>query len=100
VISPLGGGQAALWMGGQVVGPVFGSDPAATQSWLLRQMTGPGGGCDGLFASGLGSLHLGAPGLGASLYRGPMMMNPYAMNPAVMGSLPYSPLALSAKVWL
>lgn len=95
-------GASALWTGPSV-GRVFGGDAAATQTWLRARMTAGGASLAPMFAAGLGALFLGAGGAGVlaeALFEGPMRMNPYAMNPGVMGSLPYSPLALSAGAWL
>lgn len=102
---------AALWVGGKMVGKVFGSDPDFTQAWMINRMTGQGGFFKTFFGDGLQSMFLGtrsasamygamgrAP-LGMSLYGGPMTMNPYMMNPYAMGSMPYSPLGFGSRAW-
>ncbi|MCK6550381.1 hypothetical protein L6R52_31380 [Myxococcota bacterium] len=102
---------AALYMGGKMVGKLFGSDPDFTQAWMLNRMTGQGGFFKTFFQDGLSSMFLGSRTasaaygamshmpLGASLYGGPMMYNPYMMNPMAMGAMPYSPLGMGYRAW-
>jgi hypothetical protein len=110
---------AALWVGGKMIGKLFGSDPDFTQAWMMNRMTGQGGFFKTFFQDGLSSMFLGSRSasamygamgyggmmgfggmpLGASLYGGPMMMNPYMMNPMAMGTMPYSPLGMGYRGW-
>jgi hypothetical protein len=104
------GAGAALFMGGKMLGKLFGSDPDFTQAWMLNRMTGQGGFFKTFFEDGLKSMFLGSrtasamygaygSPFGAGLYGGPMAMNPYMMNPYAMGSLPYSPMGMGYRAW-
>src|SRR5688572_10144157 len=107
---------AALYVGGKMVGKLFGSDPDFTQAWMMNRATGQGGFFKTFFSDGLKSMFLGsrttsaaygaygAMGggypMGASIYGGPAAMNPNVMNPYGMGSLPYSPMGMGYRPWL
>ena len=109
---------AALWVGGKMMGKMFGSDPDFTNAWMMNRMTGQGGFLKTFFQDGLSSMFLGSRTnaamygamtnrgmmggypMGGSLYGGPMMMNPHMMNPYAMGALPYMPMGMGARAWL